>query len=361
MHITLHRLSLRLHKPFRVSSWTIAARDIVILQIADPGTGLSGYGEAAPLQAFGTESLDECLSALEMFAREYSRSGLDAESLAGERLRIFNAMQGAPTARCAVETAMLDLLAREKRMTLAGLLGAVSGSARIPVNAIVGGGTIEETLRSAGRAVENGFTCLKLKVGAGTPDEDVERVAAVRALVGQHILIRLDANGAWDLPTAQEMLRRLAASDIEYIEQPVKSIQDLAVLKRQATIPIAADESAQLPAEAERIIREAAADVLVLKPMTAGGPLAAMRLAEMALSAGIDVVFTSFIDSSVGRHAVAQLCAAMPQLTRHHGIATGALFLDDTGRDEIFDGYFHLSNEPGIGMIPDLDGEHASA
>ena len=361
MRITLHSRSLRFRTPFRVSSWTIATREIVLLRVTDPDSGISGYGEAAPLPAFGTETLGECLAVLESFAREYSNRGIDVESLVGEGRRICAGMRNTPTARCAVETASLDLLARSRGVSLAALLGADAAAAAIPVNSVVGGVTTVETLLHAEHALKNGFTWLKLKVGIGSPAEDVERVAAVRTLAGPRILLRLDANGAWDFATARETLLRMKASDIEYIEQPVKAIEDLAALRRLAVVPIAADESAQRAKDARRIIDDGAADILVLKPMTAGGPLAAQRIAEHAISAGIGVAFTSFLDSAVARHAVAQLCAAMPQLSRHHGIATGALFLDDTGSDNVSAGKFFLPDAPGIGIIPEIGGEHASA
>ena len=218
-----------------------------------------------------------------------------------------------------------------------------------------------KTIRNALLAVKQGFTCLKFKVGGAPPASDVERIAAVRAAVGDTVLIRLDANGAWDAATARSTLRRLAASDIEYIEQPVASIEELAELRREGILPIAADENEQHPSGAERVIELRAADLLVIKPMAAGGLIEARRIAEKASNAGMDVVFTSFIDSAVGRHAVAQLCAAMPQLARHHGLATGALFLDDVGSDNIVEGRYHLSDAAGIGFVPSLEHGHASA
>jgi o-succinylbenzoate synthase len=221
--------------------------------------------------------------------------------------------------------------------------------------------TLADAARAARRA---GWRCFKLKVGMGSVEEDAQRVRLLRDTLGGDAVIRLDANGAWDEATARNALQRLAACDIEYIEQPVAAddVEALRRLRALRLIPIAADESVQRPEQARAILALGAADVLILKPMALGGILRARALYAEARDAGVDAVCTGFIDSAVGRAAVAQLCASLPMLQHAQGLGTGALFTDDTGHDDIHDGTLWLPRGDGLGFIPALeDSSHASA
>jgi L-Ala-D/L-Glu epimerase len=362
MNVSVHQHTLPLRAPFRTAGWSILEREVLIVRIEDTVSGLSGYGEAAPLKAFGTESFDEAAEALRQFAREYDGSDINLLEFSESCGKlVLDRLRGTPTASCAVETATFDLLARIAGVPLARVLANADVCTSIPVNAILSSGDVQTTLLGAEAALEDGFSCLKLKVGAMPGEDDIERVRAVRELAGPDILIRLDANGAWKLKKAYSMMEKLAPFDIEYIEQPVADIDGMIELRDAEIIPIAADESAQRHSQAESVIMEGAADIVVLKPMAFGGIIQTIALTELASLMGIDVVFTSFIDSAIGRNTVAHICAAMPHLTRHHGLATGALFATDFARDTITGGCFVLSKQSGIGIIPELGAARASA
>ncbi|MBN1447775.1 MAG: o-succinylbenzoate synthase [Bacteroidetes bacterium] len=378
MICTLQPRSYRLRHPFLTSGWTMTTRDVILIRIEDPFDGAYGWGEAAPLPPFGTESLATAQHVLTMAAELLK--GAHTSSLRALAAEIPG-LQGAPTARFALETALLDLHARRKGIPVADLLAdegwnsqeemsdgtavhtaaaedrvaAEPGSVRrVPVNTVIGAGGTEGTVQAAVAAVMKGFTCLKLKIGRGMIDEDVDRIRAVRAAIPTDILLRLDANGAWDFGLAEEALHRLRHYDIEYVEQPVPpdQIDELAALTGLGIVPIAADESAQNLSAARALVARAAADVYVLKPMAAGSLLEARRFAIDARAHGAEVVFTSLIDSSVGRHAVAQLAASLPFPLRHQGLATGRLFEEDSARDRIEKGDFLLPDSPGLGILP---------
>ena len=351
MRITLHPRQLQLTRPFRSSGWEITARDVLLLRI-DDGYGHVGWGESAPLPVFGTETLDEARAALTAITEvEHTQ---DAYDLLVELDGQYPELQSTPTARFAMETALRDLISRQRGMSLARQLGSRSTRSTIPVNAVVGEGTPEEAATAAIAAVRSGYRCLKLKVGAEDPEEDLARIRAVRLELPPEALLRLDANGAWDFGTAEEALHLFQPYDIEYIEQPVPAgeFDELAALRELRILPVAADESAQRLEDARGIIARGGADVLVLKPMAMGSLKKTMGLILEAYDAGIDVVCTSLIDSAVGRTAVAQLCAALPFPLRHQGLSTGTLLADDSGRDRIIDGELWLPDGNGLGMEP---------
>ena len=190
----------------------------------------------------------------------------------------------------------------------------------IPVNAIVPAVGPDEAA-----ALAAGHTTVKVKVG---DPGDVDRVAAVRAAIGPRGSIRVDANGAWDVDTALATIARLAPYDLEMVEQPVASLEDMADVRRRLTaaIPIAADECVRSVADAVRLRRLEAADVIVLKVQPLGGVAAALRIAE---AADLPALVSSMFESSVGLAAGLALAAALPELPYACGLGSALLLAFD--------------------------------
>jgi len=174
----------------------------------------------------------------------------------------------------------------------------------VPVNALVEGQPVD-------RDELVGFPAVKVKVGRSDPDADVALVAAVRDAVGPGVALRVDANGAWDLDTAEATIRRLARWDLELVEQPVPGLDDLARLRRRVDVPVAADECIRSVDDARCLAVLDAADVLVLKVQPLGGVRAALRVAE---AAGVPALVTSMRETSIGIAAGLALAAALPEL-----------------------------------------------
>lgn len=168
-------------------------------------------------------------------------------------------------------------------------------------------------------------TCSTIKVKVGDAD-DIDRVAAVRGAVGPHTKIRVDANGAWDVDTAVDRISRLVHFDIEMVEQPVASIEDLAAVRLRVEVPIAADECVRGVDDARRLRLLDAADIVVLKVQPLGGVWAALAVAE---TAGLPAVVTSMFESSIGLAAGLALAAALPKLPYACGLGSAGLFHSD--------------------------------
>ena len=158
--------------------------------------------------------------------------------------------------------------------------------------------------------------------------DDLARVEAVRDALGPDGLIRVDANGAWDVDEAVRAIAALdrAAGGLEYVEQPVASVEDLAVVRRRVGVPIAADESIRRAEDPYRVRDLEAADIAVLKVQPLGGVRACLRIAE---DIGMPVVVSSAVESSVGIAAGVALAAALPELHHACGLATIQLLTDD--------------------------------
>ncbi|WP_129337613.1 o-succinylbenzoate synthase [Cellulomonas endophytica] len=199
---------------------------------------------------------------------------------------------------------------------------------RVPVNV-----TVPAVDAATARAIvlaSGGCRTAKVKVaerGQGL-DEEVARLEAVRDALGPDGRIRVDANAAWDVDTAAARLAVLdrAAGGLEYAEQPVPSVADLAALRRRTPVPLAADESVRRAEDPLAVARAGAADVLVLKVQPLGGVRACLRLAERT---GLPVVVSSALESSVGLAAGLALAAALPELPYACGLATAQLLAQD--------------------------------
>jgi O-succinylbenzoate synthase len=178
----------------------------------------------------------------------------------------------------------------------------------VPVNALVDGPFVVQDIR--------GFPAVKVKVRDA---KSVALVRAVRDAVGPGVRVRVDANGAWDVDTAVAMIGRLAPFDLEYVEQPCPTLDDLARVRRRVDVAIAADECIRSLEDARRLRALGAADVVVLKQQPLGGVRAALAVAE---AAGVPAVVSSMLETSVGIAAGVALAAALPELPHACGLAT---------------------------------------
>jgi O-succinylbenzoate synthase len=167
--------------------------------------------------------------------------------------------------------------------------------------------------------------------------DDLARVSAVRDHLGADGLIRVDANGAWDLAQATDALAALAAYGLEYAEQPVADVGDLARLRvalaRGGTdVLVAADESIRRAEDPLRVAREHAADLVVVKVAPLGG---VSRALQVVAECGLPAVVSSALDTSVGIAAGVALAAALPELRHACGLGTAALLAGDLVADPL--------------------------
>jgi o-succinylbenzoate synthase len=178
--------------------------------------------------------------------------------------------------------------------------------------------------------------CRTAKVKVAEPGQpaaaDVARVAAVRDAIGPDGLVRVDANGGWDVDAAERMLTALGQFGLEYAEQPCATLAELAELRRRVAVPVAADESIRRADDPLKVAAAGAADIVVLKAQPLGGVRAALRIAEQC---GLPAVVSSAVDTSVGLAAGVALAAALPSLEHACGLGTMSLLAGDVTADPL--------------------------
>ena len=325
---------LAFREPLRTASGIFSHRQGFVIEISDRQSNYEvqhfGLGEAAPLDGFGMESLIET----ERTLREAQRSLINAEiQNLSDIENLLKYYDRTPAAKHGIELGLLNLLSQDQGISLSQLLAnSCSGKVRdrVAVNAIIGAIAPEQAFLKAREYIQQGYRCLKIKVGTEDFEADLRRVEAVRSQVGNSIQIRIDANQAWSVTEAIANLKKLELLQIEYVEQPIAAanLSGMAEVKRSQSILVAADESVNNILQLQQVINTRAADIIILKPMAIGGILTAYHAAMIAFQAGLDVVVTTTIDGAIARQAAFALAAALP-IKRACGLATGSLLIEN--------------------------------
>src|SRR5690625_5075373 len=176
--------------------------------------------------------------------------------------------------------------------------------------------------------------CRAVKIKVAEPgqliSDDIARVGTVRRIVGQDVRIRLDANGSWRPAEAVAAIRSLAEFGIDYVEQPTMGLHELVWVRNEldGLVRIAADEAVRKATDPIEVARAGGADLLIVKAQPLGGVHRALRLVK---EAGLPVVVSSALDTSVGISMGAALAASLPEavLDGPCGLATVELLAGD--------------------------------
>ncbi|HZA14382.1 MAG TPA: o-succinylbenzoate synthase [Myxococcaceae bacterium] len=353
LEFQIRPLALELKTPLLTARAEYRVREGAVIELTDGRA--RGWGEAMPLVPFGTEDVGESLRILAGVAAAIVGENLPEEPRGIDALLDTEpALTSAPAARHAVESALLDVIARRRGMPLRALLTKQPRD-EVAVGTVVAAAEPEAVAVEAKAAVASGFQTLKLKLARSAIDVDVRRLAAARAAVGPEIRIRGDVNGGWSESEAGDNLRRVGAVGLELCEQPVPvgAVARMRSLRGAVPCRIAADESVRSAADAATLLEPTpAVDLLVLKPMVLGGLWRSLEIARRAAARGVGTYVSSSLDGVVARGAAAQLAAALPGGEWASGLGVGGLFRDEPERHPVTPrrGRIALDPTPGLGF-----------
>lgn len=329
MKLTARRLvpyRLPLARPYVWARGTQRERSGLLVRLTTDD-GVAGWGEVAPPPdaAPDPQGLHDAVQRV-----------LDAipPCEPDEFLERLDEARPGPRVRCGLATAALDAAARLHDVSLATELARRAGSRQVaqdvPVNALIGAVAPRDAVAQAVTAVRDGFPCIKVK-SDGDVRGDAKRLTAIRDAVGPAIALRLDPNASWPAHEARNDADALARLDLEYVEQPIADapIETLASFRRRSAVPVAWDESVTSVAKAERLARDEAADVLVLKPQRLGGPDRVVEAAAAAARHGVPCVVTNSLETAVGRAAALHAALLLPEPVRACGLATETYLAKD--------------------------------
>ena len=298
-----------------------------------------GLGECAPLPDLSCDAIPGYAEVLRHFCDQLEQSGqLDYEALRPYPSMLFG-----------LETALLALHSPFSIPNSQFFDTAFSrGEEGIPINGLVWMGSYEEMLQRIAQKLEQGFRCVKLKIGAIDFEQELDLLRRIRERFGpREVELRVDANGAFGaLPTSPDWgksgddalykLELLSQYALHSIEQPIKAGQwaNMAELCRDAPLPIALDEEligVNDPETKRQLLRIVKPAYIVLKPSLHGGMAGCREWIALAREEGIGSWITSALESNVGLNAIAQFCsdAYGDGITMPQGLGTGQLFTDN--------------------------------
>lgn len=319
--------TLQFKQPAGTSRGVYTDRQVwyIVLSSADPSRHFTGLGECAPLHDLSCDFSADYGLRLGKVCREVERT----QRLDNERWRRL------PSMLFGLQSAFLSAagsLHGDYRLLYPSSF--TQGERGIPINGLVWMGTYEEMCHRMEEKLEQGFRCVKLKIGAIDFDSELALIRQLRArFTPSDVELRVDANGAFSPKDAPRKLAELSRYGIHSIEQPIRQGQwkELAALCADTPIPIALDEeligvhAPELKAELLDVVRP---QYIVLKPSLHGAFSGAAEWMALARERGIGYWTTSALESNVGLNAIAQWCAHTEECpTRPQGLGTGQLFV----------------------------------
>ena len=334
--LSIHIQERVLHflQPAGTSRGVYTERRIWLVTVSDGQR--QGVGECAPLPDLSCDALPPIIynNVLRRFCDEMERTGqLDAETLRPYPSMLFG-----------LETALLSLSSHRPPLTPHLLFDTPfsRGEVGIPINGLVWMGTYEEMSRRIEEKLQQGFRCIKLKIGAIDFEQELRLLERIRSRFGpRQVELRVDANGAFSYADGDALykLELLSQYALHSIEQPIRAGQwaNMAELCRDAPLPIALDEELigiNDPEQKRQMLHIIKPAYIVLKPSLHGGMMGCREWVDLANSLGIGYWITSALESNVGLNAIAQLCSALPpsggsNTLMPQGLGTGKLFADN--------------------------------
>jgi len=305
-------------------SWFVTA----VVPDGSPSGPAVGIGECAPLPDLSCDARPDYGEVLRSFCDEVERTGqID-----------YEAMRDYPSMLFGLETALLDVRCQKEAGRSMLFDTAFSrGEMGIPINGLVWMGNYDEMLQRLEQKLEQGFRCVKLKIGAIDFEQELDLVKRIRQRFSFHeVELRLDANGAFSPGDALYKLELLSQYAVHSIEQPIRKGQwgYMAELCRESPLPIALDEELigvndlEMKSHMLNVIKPA---YIVLKPSLHGGMMGCREWIEATKDHEVGSWITSALESNIGLNAIAQFCSAIygDSITMPQGLGTGQLFTDN--------------------------------
>ncbi|WP_067733844.1 muconate/chloromuconate family cycloisomerase [Novosphingobium naphthalenivorans] len=347
-------------RPHVLAMATMHAQSMVIVRLTDTD-GVEGVGEGTTIGglSYGDESPESIKSAIDTYIVPVLET-CDIAQVGATMAKVAKCVRGNRFAKCAVETALLDMAGKR--------LG-------IPVSELIGGGRVRESLPIAwtlasgdtARDIAEGEEMLarrrhrifKLKIGKREVREDVAHVGAICKALGDRASVRVDVNQNWSEAQAKMGMAMLQDVGCDLVEQPIAG-DDLAAMTRLSAthaIPLMADEALHGPRTALRIASASAAGVFALKIAQSGGLFATAEVAAIGTAAGIGLYGGTMLEGGVGTAASAHVFATVPDLVWGTELFGPLLQTEEILSEPLAYGDFSLAvpSGPGLGIALDED------
>jgi o-succinylbenzoate synthase len=284
--------------PIFNSHFSIKHRTGIIIKLENED-GQTFYGEVSPLPRYSTESYVDAISCIRKVQNSLKIGGsTNAETL-------LNTASSVPSLVYGIESAIKGLSWQSNSLI----------NNKIKVNSLVGIMNEADTINLVEQYIKNGINTLKLKIGRLEFDKDLKIINSITKKF-PNIILRLDVNGVWDIEHAFAVIKKLSNFHIEYIEQPVSDLDDLIILSKNSSIPLAADESIQTNSDFYKVIESKTIQHIVIKPSMHGFDKT-VNFINIANKANVKTIISSLFESPIGKAANIYLAIQCEESTAH--------------------------------------------
>ena len=328
LNISKHSLDFKF--PAGTSRGVLESRDTWFVNISNTEyPKISGLGECAPLRGLSIDDHADFQSRLTEICNRISLVQPPKTMKGVYGILDREVPPDMPATRFGLETAMMDLLNGGKRLLYKTSFSM--GDSRIPINGLIWMGDKTFMLDQIGALLSQGFTCLKLKIGAIDFETECELLSMIRAqFEGKDLELRVDANGAFTADDARVKLEILSVFNLHSIEQPIPAgnAKDMRILSKESAVPISLDEEligVVGKKEKKSLLNSIKPAYIVLKPSLVGGFRASMEWIEIAEQMGVGWWITSALESNIGLNAISQFTSSLKS-KEFQGLGTGKLY-----------------------------------
>lgn len=353
-NIQVFNVAFKLKRTLKIAKMVRERASSTIIRV-ETNEGIHGFGEATFANFFAGETQDSVNSVVTRFLGP-AIMGKDPTNILRRVDEMTAAIVGNPFAKAAVEMALWDIKGKILQTPVYDLLGGYRRK-KIPVNQSVSYGSIPEMVEETLHHVSQGTKTIKVYCGREKPQDDLERIRQIRKAVGDGIQIYVESNQQWSFKTALRLLPYFEEQGILFLEQPISIHlrREMKILREKSTIPIAIDESVFSAEDVVRAKEDGLADIMNIYVLKAGGILNAKRALDVTESVGLSAFIGSLNEMGISSAAGAHLAATLSSLPYPCYLVGPTLYEEDILLEplDIREGFFHLSDRPGLGIEVD--------
>lgn len=347
-------------RPHVLAMATMHRQSMVLVRITDDA-GIVGIGEGTTIGglSYGDESPEGIKLAIDTYIAPLLET-LDIARVGAAMSVVSKYVVGNHIAKCAVESALLDLAGKRLGVPASGLIGGGRRRDSFPVAwTLASGDTAKDIEEAEAMLLVRRHNIFKLKIGKRSVEADVAHVGAIKAAMGDRASVRVDVNQGWDEIQADRGMAMLQDVGCDLVEQPIAkhAVAAMARLSARHAIPIMADEALHGPIEGFTLAAQSAARIYAIKIAQSGGLFAAHTVAMIGHAAGIGLYGGTMLEGTVGTAASAQMFSTLPALQWGTELFGPLLLTDDIVAEPLrfADFELHVPTAPGLGIVLDED------
>lgn len=344
-------------RPHKMAVATMQTQTLVLVKITTED-GFVGWGEATTIGGlgYGEESPESVKTNIEKYFAPLLKT-LAGLNVAQTLQIIKKNINGNRFAKCAIQTALLDIKAQRLNQPLSEILGGRLRNS-VPVLWVLASGDTEKDIAEAQKMIASKrHNTFKLKIGSRPVEQDVEHVLAIKKALGKDVSIRVDVNRAWSELDAIKGIQLLQDGGVDLIEQPcaIDNIDAMQRLTRKFDIAIMADESLMGPQTAYQLAKRHAASVFAVKVAQSAGLIEGCEVATIAQLAGIDLYGGTMLEGPVGTIASAHVFSTFQNLAYGTELFGPLLLTEEILKTPLQYQDFELHLPTGAGLGIELD------